>query len=367
MNKKQILTVFLCCIFNAANCQIHINIGVDTSSLKIKKAINFMEKYLYDFMDDNNVDFSRYFRTLDFENYENPDKIAYSLIGNSPIYTLGKPTLLSAQQNNDTVHLKLQFSKLDTSGNITTYFISNHSILFERMQPYFLVNHEINTLKWKHANFRNVTFHYPSYHLLDTVRANNLITQIKKLEKDWSISPEIIQYYFARTRAEIQTIRGFDYNFYMGGNEVPFGLADVKDNLIFTSGLAENHFHEVVHIYLNKVYPESILKEGIAVYLGGSLGNDLKWHLTKLKEFINRNPNVDISDAKIFYYLDDKTNPQYTIQGLLCHLAYNIGGMKGLKRLMEYNSMSLIYSDYFNVVQGQENEFLRKNINEYIP
>jgi hypothetical protein len=81
--------------------------------------------------------------------YETPDKIAYSLLGDNPVYILGKPTLLSAKEKNDTVRLKLQFSKTDTNGNINTYFISNHIITLDRANPYFLVNHYINTLSWE--------------------------------------------------------------------------------------------------------------------------------------------------------------------------------------------------------------------------
>lgn len=363
--KKVILILFLCCLVNAVNSQIYVNPGVDTSSQQIKRAISFMESYIKDFKQDKKVDFSQYYKEKDYKRYEKPDKVAYSLIGNNPVYIMGTPTLLSAKEKCDTVRLKLQFSDVDTSGNIKTYFISNHIIVLDQTNHYFLVNHEINTSSWMKTKIRNITFQYPNYYSLDTSRANKLIRQVKNLEDNWNLSPEIIDYYFARRRKEIQKIRGFDFNIYMGGNEVPTGLADVKDNLIFTSGLNENHFHEVVHIYLNKEYPESPIKEGIAVFLGGSLGHDLKWHLEKLDTFIANNPEIEINNPQSFHYLDDTTNPQYAIQGLLCHLAYKRGGINELKELMEFNSLEQIYSDYFNIDKGKENEFLRKEIIKY--
>jgi hypothetical protein len=151
----------------------------------------------------------------------------------------------------------------------------------------------------------------------------------------------------------------------MGENEKPTGIADVKDNLIFTSGLNENHFHEAVHIYLNKKYPESPLKEGIAVFLGGSLGHDLKWHVEKLQTFIVNNPKIEINNPQTFHYLDNSTNPQYTIHGLLCHLAYKREGINELQKLMEFNSLEQIYSEYFSINKEEANSFLRKKIKQY--
>jgi len=349
--KKGFFIFYLVLLGSAANGQIHPNPGADTSSHQVKEAIFFMEKYIKDFQEDRAVDFSQYYTDEACEKYNRPDKIAFSLIGDNPVYIMGQPTLLSAGEKGDTVRLKLQFSDSDTTGNINTYFISNHIISFENSEPVFLVNLDINTSPWKKKQIRNITFHYPEYHHFKSNQANKLIKKIDQLENNWDLSPEKIDYYFTKTRKEIQHIRGFDFNFYMGGNEVPTGLADVKDNLVFTSGLDESHFHEIVHIYLNKKYPDSPLKEGIAVYLGGSLGHELKWHLEKLNTFIKNNPETNIHNPRSFYYLDETTNPQYAIQGLLCYLAYQSGGTDELKKLMEYNTMKKIYTDYFNVTK----------------
>lgn len=363
--KKGFLIFYLVLLVSAVNCQIHPNPGVDTSSRQVKDAISFMESYLKDFQQDKKVDFSQYYSAGACEKYKKPDKIAFSLIGNTPVYIMGQPTLLSAREKGDTVRLKLQFSDSDTTGNINTYFISNHIISFENNDPVFLVNLDINTSSWKKKQIRNITFHYPGYHHFNSQHANKLIEKIVQLESNWDLSPEKIDYYFTKTRKEIQQIRGFDFNFYMGGNEVPTGLADVKDNLVFTSGLDEGYFHEIVHIYLNRKYPSSPLKEGIAVFLGGSLGRALKWHLEKLNAFISNNPDIDTHNPQSFYYLDETTNPQYAIQGLLCYLAYQRGGTEELKKLMKYNTMEEIYTDYFNVAIGKENEFLRKEISKF--
>lgn len=365
MKQIILLTLIFFSSVNVSIAQIHVNSGVDTSSQQVQSAISFMESYLKDFKDDKKVDFAEYYSDESLKKYEKPDKIAYSLIGDNPVYIMGQPTLLSTKENNDTIRLKLQFAQCDSSGNISTNFISNHIISINQAKARFLVNLDVNTSSWNETQIRNIRYHYPKYHSFDSSLAYNIIDQVKKLEKDWNLSPEEIDYYFAKTNQEIQKIRGFDFNFYMGGNEVPTGLADVRDNLVFTSGLNEGNFHEIVHIYLNKKYPESPLKEGIAVYYGGSLGYNLKWHLNKLNAFIKENPELEIADPQSFYYLDNETNPQYAIQGLLCHLAYEKGGIEGLKKLMNYKDMEQVYTDYFNVEEENLNEFLKEEINKY--
>ena len=339
--------------------------GVDSSSQQVQSAISFMESYIKDFKDDKKVNFAEYYSDESLKKYEKPDKIAYSLIGDNPVYIMGQPTLLSAKENSDTVRLKLQFAECDSLGNISTYFISNHIISTYQAKAKFLVNLDVNTSSWNKTKIRNIRYHYPDYHSFDSLIAYNTIHRIKKLEKEWNLTPKKIDYYFAKTNQEIQKIRGFDFNFYMGGNEVPTGLADLRDNLIFTSGLNEGNFHEIVHIYLNKEYPDSPLKEGIAVYYGGSLGHNLKWHLNKLKAFIKENPKVKIDDPQSFYYLDSETNPLYAIQGLLCHLAYEKGGIEELKKLMHYKNIDKIYTDYFRVKEEKVNEFLKEEIKKY--
>ena len=89
------------------------------------------------------------------------------------------------------------------------------------------------------------------------------------------------------------------------------------------------------------------------------------WNLNKLNVFIKENPEVKIDNSQSFYYQDSQTNPQYAIQGLLCHLAYEKGGVEGLKKLMNYKNIEQIYTDFFKVNEEKVNEFLKEEIKKY--
>lgn len=363
--KRLILLALLFGISTMTNAQLHLNAGVDTTSIKSKLAVDFMNNYIKDFKEDRTVNYAEYYSKADCERYVRPDKIAYSLIGDMPVYIMGNSTILSIKEAKEIVELKLLFADVKEDNQINVNFISNHYISVVGEKPKFIIPLELKTQIWQQTQLRNINFHFPPYHQFDEKRANEMIDQIKQLEKEWDLPTETIDYYFANTNKEIQEIKGFDFNFYMGKTEKPSGLADTKDNLIFCSGLGENYFHEVVHIYLNKEYPSSPLKEGIAVFYGGNMGKPLLWHLKQLNEYLQKNPTVNLTNPQEFYYLDEQTNPQYTIQGFICELVFQEKGVEGLKQLMNYTSMAEIYEQEFKVEKGQEDAFVMSQISEY--
>ena len=67
---KQILLILI--FFFSVNTsigQIHINVGVDTSSQQVQSAISFMESYIKDFKDDKKVDFAEYYSDESLKEY----------------------------------------------------------------------------------------------------------------------------------------------------------------------------------------------------------------------------------------------------------------------------------------------------------
>src|SRR6202000_1377608 len=100
----------------------------------------------------------------------------------------------------------------------------------------------------------------------------------------------------------------------------PSGMSDGVDNIIYCGGWGERYFHEVVHIYLNRLHPASPLNEGLAVMYGGSVGHELSWHIKRLNEYLQAHKEISLEHPEDFYYLDNYTNPYYTIRGMLCQM-----------------------------------------------
>jgi hypothetical protein len=165
------------------------------------------------------------------------------------------------------------------------------------------------------------------------------------------------------TYEDIQHLRGLDYCAGMGNRDKPSGMADLENNNVFAGELGENYFHEMVHIYLNRVFPKSPFVDGLAVFYGGSMGHDLKWHLTRLSDYLSQHKEINLNDLEQFYYMDNFTNPKSTIQGLICDLAYKKGGLDKLKKLLSYEDIYTAIESEFRIKKGGLNEYLRQQIN----
>ncbi len=346
--------------------QININIGVDTTTVKSKSVIHFLTKYFSDFKENNEVNYSEYFFQEDIKNTHYPDKIAFGLLGNVTNYSLGTPYLLALDVKTDTVKAKVLFATVDSSMNLQTNFIANYYIRYNKQNCRFLITQNIETENWQVKKVRNITFHFPPYHLFNSQKAQALIDSTISLEKNWQLTPLDIHYYFANTNQEIQKIKGFDFNFYMARSEYPQGLAYEKDKTIYCSGQGENNFHEMVHLYLNPLYPNTPLKEGIATFYGGSINKSYKKDLIRLSNYINKHPQINIANHSEFYYMDEQTIPKYVIQAFICHLVYKNKGLQGLKSMLKIDSLDDIYRIEFGIEPENQNEFLRREIKKYI-
>ena len=341
-----------------------INGGVDTLEKDVKSAIDFYRSYIQAMRHKDSIDYSKYWSADDCKKYKLPDQIYHIITSDGSSYIMGKPTIIYIKPSKDYIHIKTLFADADSLGNSTVYLITNHYIKFDKNnKPFFGSSLDINGANWASKTVRNVTFHFPKIHEFNPKKADSLLTKIEKLEKDWGLIPINIQYYFADTKEEIDALRGCDYDIGLGNRDKPSGMSDDLDNMVFCAGWGENFFHEIVHLYLNHLYPKSPLKEGIAVYYGGSLGHELSWHIPRLNKYLNDHKEIDLSKDD-FWYMDNYTNPWSTIKGMLCLMVYKKDGINGLKRIMTYKSLDEILDKEFLVKSNDMNAFLRKAIAE---
>ena len=365
---KYLLIVLLVLQYLFGLCQqLHINPGVDTLGQDVQKSLEFFRGYLNQFKGASiPQNFRAYWSEKDCDNFQVPDPIIYALNGSYPTYTLAtNKTVFYIKPKDESIHLKVLYAWIDST-NISLFCIANHYIRFNNKGSLEFENPiALNTKDWKQASIRNVTFIYPPYHRFNRLRADSLIAKVKHLEKEWGLSRIEIRYYFANTREEIDQIRGLDFSLLSGNRDKPTGISDDRNNIVYCSGLGENYFHEVVHLYLNRLYEQSPLVEGIAVFYGGSMGKSLQWHLKRLKIYLRQHPDVDLNKLEEFWYMDNFTNPNSTIKGMLCWMAFEKGEIKGLERIMSYKTMEELFLKEFNVKKDQWNDFLRTTINRY--
>jgi hypothetical protein len=367
MAMRYVLTYVLFLVSVCSYAQnLHINPGVDTLDADVRKSLAFYRDYLNQFRGLSTPgNFGTYWSQKDCETFVVPDPLIYALNGSYPTYSLASSkTLFYVKPEEKFVRFKVLYGWVDST-SISLFCIANHYIRFnDKGNPEFVNAIALNTKDWERTAIRNITFVYPQYHKFDRLRADSLIASVEDLEKEWSLKPVNITYFLAKTREEIDRIRGLDFSLLAGNREKPSGISDDRNNIVYCSGLGENYFHEVVHVYLNHLYKQSPLVEGIAVFYGGSMGKSLKWHLARLKTYLQANPGIDLNKLDEFWYMDNFTNPNSTIKGMLCRMAFEKDKVKGLRRIMSYKSMEEIFSNEFNVKKGEWNDFLRRSIDE---
>ncbi|WP_158800043.1 hypothetical protein [Pedobacter sp. L105] len=364
--KRYVLILFFFLFAINSKAQIYLNMGaVDTSVVEVKQALVFYNSYFAAFKHRKLPEMSAYWSAEELQQRKVPDQLMYG-INDYPLYGLGyTPTILYVRPGPKYIQIKTQFGYVDSLKNISTICITNHYVAFDQFKkPYFISALKINSASWKMKKVRNITFYYPAYHTFNTIRADSLCFQIAKLEKDWSLKPIQVRYYFADTNEELIKLRGFDYNILMGNRDKPSGMSDIRDNQVFCGGLGENYFHEVAHLYLNPLYPNSPLQEGLVVTMAGSMGHPLNWHLKRVNEYLQHHPEADLNKLDDFWYTDTYTNPGGAINAMICSMVFKKEGLTGLKRLMQYTTLKEIFEKELHVPDGHWNTYLRKNIQE---
>ncbi|MCW3122263.1 MAG: hypothetical protein JWQ38_1755 [Flavipsychrobacter sp.] len=364
--KKLYTCIFAVFIASNSPAQIPVNNPIDTTDVELVKAVDFLRSYLNEFTAGHIPEYSKYWSAEDCKEYRQPDQLVNGITPECPVYRIGEPDILYARPENGYVHIKTMFAWVDTNSKVSVMSITNHYIQQDENKLLrFISPFRIGGKDWNTTASGNITYHYPPYHRFDEKKAKMLARQIGTLERDWDLKPIKIRYYFADTKDELDHARGFDFTVAMGNRDKPSGMSDDADNIIYCGGLGENYFHEVVHIYLNHHYQQSPMREGIAVFYGGSMGHELFWHLRRLNTYLQQHKNIDLDRlSDDFYYMDNFTNPFTTITGMLCLDAYNRNGLAALKRMMDYTSLDDLIEKEYKVQKGNWNEFLRKMIDD---
>ena len=351
-------------IIVSANCygqNVFINPGVDTADIEIKMAIAVWTSYLNSKPTPGNMQTSILWDDSEKKKYPVVDQL-YGSLGDTPPYEMGKPTILYVKPNLQFSEIKTLFSSCDSLGQTDVACIVTVYVKKENGE-YKLYNAlSKNRSNWLIKKIDSVTFYFPPSYKFNEINATKLIHSITSLTHQWGLKRIPINYYLGETYEQLQHLRGLDYALGMGNATKPSGISDQKNSSVYCGGLGENYFHEVVHLYLNPLNPNSALNEGAAVFYAGSMGHTLKWHLKRLDNYLGKNPEINLNKIDDFYYMDNFTNPNSTIKGLLCYLAFKQGGIDKLKKLLTYKDLDLAIENEFKIKKEDFNHFLREQI-----
>ncbi|NDC41299.1 MAG: hypothetical protein EBZ77_07085 [Chitinophagia bacterium] len=362
---RVLYTCFLLLAATLAQAQLPMNNPVSASDTLLQQSVAFYSQYLAAFRPGVFPRFSQYWRPEDAQAYRVPDRMVLAIDNEVPTYLMGKPTILFARPHKGYVHIKTLFSHTDSTGHTLVFAITNHYVGYNATkQQYYLIDPVSLDTSLRTTQVRNITYYHPATHAFNKSRADSLIQRVKALEADWQLPALPIRYFFTDTREELDRLRGFDYSIAAGNREKPTGSSDGLDNVVYCAGWGEQYFHEVVHVYLNRLQPASPLNEGLAVWYGGSLGHSLAWHTHRLQQYLATHPAQQLDEPTSFYYLDNYTNPYYTLLGLLCWKGYREGGVTRLRQLQRYNTLPELLQREYNVPSGGTGAWLRQLVQQ---
>lgn len=363
---KYKISIFLIILSQFAKAQVFSDY-VDSSNLNIKKAVDFYKQYLSEFEGTSLPDYSKYWSKDDCKRFKTPDPIVYSISSDYPTYNFGtQKTIFYAREYTNYVHLKTLMTQTDSLNNISVYAITNHYISTNDNSEkiHFISPIKINSHLYSTEKNGNIRYHFLKTHQFNKAKSDQLITLLKKFEKDWGFEPIQFDYYFTNTQDELGAMKGLDY-YYGMEQTYPSGIAFPEDKIVYCNGYDENNLHEVLHLYLNPIYEKSPVNHGLIYYLGGSLGQNFNYLINKMNEYLSKYPATDLSTFETLETKDITLHINHTVIGLICKIIDEKEGVNGLKRLLTYNDINTLFKKEFGLDKKEWDSFLKRKFKKY--
>jgi hypothetical protein len=214
-----------------------------------------------------------------------------------------------------------------------------------------------------------ITYIYPLNYNFDKRLAKNQNKRIQKIAREFNWGLSNYNYFFTNDRKSFFELRGYDFHFENIGYETPSGRADVKNKIAFSYGCGEFYPHELIHLFLNPLYPNAHtwFIEGFCTYFGHSRGKSLEWHKQRVKNYLKNHPELNLNNLLELKNMDHLTDYRYVLGGYFIQLAYEKGGANTVKTLLSSGSSDEEFYKALESILGIKkdtlNEYIRTNLN----
>jgi len=188
------------------------------------------------------------------------------------------------------------------------------------------------TRGWQHRTVGPFEYVYPPAHNFDVVRAHRAGLFADSLASAFGL-PKIsgITYYMAGSPDEMNRIIGLDWL----PTLTDVGAFNSADDHLLVSGDAaqgENYRHEIVHLVLAPLAAHGIhevLQEGVATWLGGTLGMDPTVTHRTFAVYLRAHPDITLNSI----LLESRDRGFRPAGAAVCEMVYEHSGIAGLKTL----------------------------------
>lgn len=311
-------------------------------------------------------------------------------------YFTYKEFFIGINKRNDTLY-ELQTAYYSDFNNVynLNYVISVPVI--KTKDGYKLFNmFSLNKKKLKNKRIDFVEYYYPQDYSFNIKKAKEAIKKIRRLALDFGMNNiKPISYYLNNNLTEIFKSFGVTTALgdYCDAKDVRAeGRTNTKLRMVYYTEGEEKSLHEIIHILIFDLRNNCDYKffdEGVCCYFGDHQSLPYSFHVLRLKNFLNNNPKVnlsqDLSDAyKTFddqytsdtndqenniktWMVSDSTNYSYMIMATICDIAFRQGGYDRVKQMIldaeDSDAMYGVIEKHLGIKRQDVNKYIRDFLN----
>ncbi|MFC7348209.1 hypothetical protein ACFQO9_15940 [Chryseobacterium zhengzhouense] len=361
--KKKFLGLLIFITTYASSQTYTTNFNVNTNNKDIKSIVDIWQSYL-------KTNSKEYWNTAETKDLKNFNILNIEGVINPSLMNWNFSNLILSVNlfSEDSYLIKSIFE----GENKSVFAITN--VLAKKENGNFKLSNYLfdYTKNWRSHSSENITYFYRPDYILNVEEVSQAEKFYSELCKTFNLKSEKLTYFIAKDCDNIYDILGYEYIFSKGMSK-ECGYYEIQNNYIFaTEKAGANHYHEITH-FINKFYPNAnyLLLTGVSAYLSGEkahFGKPLIYHIKRVNEYLEKNKEISLSKPFDFYKLDENTNPQYVIGGLLCDLIIERQGKNGLIEAFKNTKSDEEFLQFLQskVLKKNENlnDVLRKKIKE---
>ncbi len=247
------------------------------------------------------------------------------------------PTVLSIEPEGNRWVIRTMFSATDVLshhivplGILRTVFTRGTDTQWKVENPI-----ERATVKWEVYETNRIRYLHPAQTRISRTRAKAASDFVTSTAETFHLEPPaMITFYVTESRDAMCALMGIEYYSYP-----PSGLSYPSNNTIL-SGMGDAWYpHELVHIVFrdyDNAHP--VVREGVATWLGGSLGEEFD---VLLARYIRGKKSSDVpSFVRLFTDPYLSQDDVYIIGAALCKAVYDRAGAEGVLEILKARSTS---------------------------
>lgn len=268
------------------------------------------------------------------------------------------------------------FSHLDKSGEIQLDVIS--AVYAKKIDSKYLLISSAEYLKsiFEYRKVGNINYYIHPFHTFKLAEAEQMNEFNLEMAKEFGAEPLGFDYFVASNARDIARTWGYEYMNRMYNPSGKGGIASWRNMIIYSGNNSSFFPHELVHLYTYHIVPKDPhlwVGEGIATFYAGTSTYSFRGHMLKLKEFLYKNPEYDLSDIsklkKTIPNGEHASDFRYVIGGLLMNNIYKKEGVDGLIEALRYGTSDMdfyqLIEDKLGVGKDDFDEYIKAEMKKY--